>query len=137
MKDAWTPNQQKYQHWLAQSKFERVPPTKELVAASMGVNAVTLWRWEQQPGWDEAVTEIALRYIRKDTAEVLQALAREAKKGNIQHIKEFLSLVGIVGELPTETVHQHVVIEYAEDIVTAAANVADARYQDSAEIQRG
>lgn len=133
MQAKWTANQLKYQHWLAQSKYDRLPPTKELFASELGVDAATLWRWEQKPGWAEAVTQIALNYLQRDTAEVLQALAREAKKGSIQHIKEFLSLVGIVGEQPTQNVTQHVVIEYADDtdIVAEAATVAERCYQDS------
>jgi len=136
MQAKWTANQIKYQHWLAQSKYERIPPTKELYAVELGVDAATLWRWEQKPGWDNAITQIALTYLRKDTAEVLQALAREAKKGSVQHIKEFLSLVGIVGEQPTQNVNQRIVIEYAddEDIVTQAATVAERRYQGGTEI---
>lgn len=136
MQGKWSANQTKYQYWLAQSKYDRVPPTKELFAADLGVNAATLWRWEQTPGWDAAVTAIALKYIQKDTAEVLQALAREAKKGSIQHIKEFLSLVGIVGEQPIQNVNQRIIIEYAddEDIVTQAAAVAERHYLDSEEV---
>lgn len=139
MQAKWTANQIRYQHWLAQSKCDRVPPTKEKLAKDeLGVNAATLWRWEQLPGWDDAVTQIAMKYLRSDTAEVLQALAREAKKGSIQHIKEFLGLVGIVGEQPTQNVNtnQRIVIEYLDDadIVTQAAAVAERRYQDGTEI---
>jgi hypothetical protein len=134
MQDRWSANQIKYQHWLAQSKYDRVPPTKEKLAKDeLGVNAATLWRWQQLPGWDEAVTAIALQFLKQDTAEVLQALAREAKKGSIQHIKEFLSLVGVVGEQPTQNtnINQRILVEYADDADYAPAPPSLAAGSDS------
>ena len=133
----WTADQIRYQHWLALSRFERQPPTKELYAKNvLGIDPVTLWRWEQKPGWDEAVTQIALTELRKHVPEVVAALAREAEKGSIQHIKELLSLVGITGDQPEQNVNQHIIIEYLDDqdIVAQAAAVAERHYQGSQEV---
>ncbi len=132
----WTADQIRYQHWLALSKYERKPHTKELFAKDIGVDFTTLWRWEQKPGWNETVAQIAMASLRAHVPEVVAALVREAEKGSIQHIKEFLGLVGIVGEQPTQNVNQRIVVEYIddEDIVTQAAAVAEQHYQDSGEI---
>lgn len=132
----WTPDQIRYQHWLALSKYERQPHTQELFAKSIGVDAATLWRWTQKPGWDETVTQIAFSALRRHVPEVFAALVREAEKGSIQHIKEVLSLVGITGDQPPQTVNQHIVIEYIndEDIVTQAAALAERHYLDGEEV---
>lgn len=114
------------------SKHERQPHTQELFAKSIGVDAATLWRWTQKPGWDQAVIKLAMSTLCKHVPEALAALAREAEKGSIQHIKELLSLVGITGDQPEQTVNQHIIVEYIsdEDIVAQAADVAERRYQD-------
>jgi hypothetical protein len=131
----WTTDQIKYQRWLAQSKYERQPHTKELFAKDvLGVDFTTIWRWEQKPGWNEAVTQIVMDALSAHIPEVLASLVREAEKGSIQHIKEFLGLVGIVGDQPTQNanINQRIVVEYADDtdIIAQATSVAERYYQD-------
>lgn len=91
---SWSTNQVKFQRWLALPSGERTPKTQEGFASENGVNAVTLSRWKQQPGFMTSVYDIAEEYLGDDMADVYAALRREAKLGSFQHIKLVLELTG-------------------------------------------
>jgi hypothetical protein len=94
MQENWTPNQIRFIEWLATPKLERKPETVELLAAEMGVNAATLWRWKKLDGFQETVNHLARTTVHSRLPEVYGALLREAEKGSFQHIKLTLELSG-------------------------------------------
>lgn len=92
--------QLKFIDWLAETKFDRVPSTQALLAANLGINPRTLTRWKQIPELMEAVEDRTREKLREDFPEILGALRREAIKGNFQHIKMALEMLGEY--VPTE-----------------------------------
>ncbi len=94
MSKIWSRNQKQFQVWLALPKYERFPPTHELLAPEIGVCNATLSRWKKQDGWNEAVNDIARNAVGEHLPEVYGALLREAEKGEIQHIRTVLELTG-------------------------------------------
>lgn len=94
MQENWTPNQLKFIEWLATPKQDRRPETVELLAAEIGVNAATLWRWKKLDGFQDAVNALARSSVSTRLPEVYGALLREAEKGSFQHIKLALELSG-------------------------------------------
>jgi hypothetical protein len=94
MQENWSANQLKFIEWLAMPKSDRQPDTIELLAAQMGVNPVTLYRWKKQEGFQEAVNALARASVGSRLPEVYGALLREAEKGSFQHIKLTLELSG-------------------------------------------
>lgn len=97
-------NQTRLIEWLAQTKYDRKPPTQELLAEEMGVNPRTLYRWKQEPELKQAVTQRARELLGDDLPEIYGALRREAIKGSYQHIKLCLEVTGEY----TETTRQEV-----------------------------
>ena len=104
MSENLTPKQQQLLEWLALPKDERHPHTQELFARSLGISEKTLRRWKKDLGLDTLAAELAAANLIKHVPDVLGALAREARKGNIQHIKTILEMV----ELYTEEVNVNV-----------------------------
>lgn len=97
MAESWTPKQIRLQEWLSLPRYERVPPTQELLADELGIGWRTITRWKKKPGFAEAVNAIARAGLEKSLPEVYGALIREAEKGSIQHIRLVLELVGALG----------------------------------------
>lgn len=94
MQENWTVNQLKFIEWLALPKQHRQPETVELLAEQLGINAVTLYRWKKQDGFQDAVNTLARTTVGARLPEVYGALLREAEKGSFQHIKLTLELSG-------------------------------------------
>ena len=94
MQAEWTEKQRVYIEWLACPRYERIPPTQEMLAASVGVDPATLWRWSKLDGFQDEVNKLARQSIGKKLPEVYGALLREAEKGEFQHIKLLLELAG-------------------------------------------
>lgn len=94
MQENWTVNQLKFIEWLALPKQDRKPETVELLAEQLGINAVTLYRWKKQDGFQDAVNTLARTTVGARLPEVYGALLREAEKGSFQHIKLTLELSG-------------------------------------------
>ncbi len=90
----WSAKQLKFQEWLATPRYERVPPTQQLLAQELGVNHTTLSRWKAQDGFMDAVIALSETLLQNDLPEIYGALAREAKQGSFQHIKLALELTG-------------------------------------------
>ena len=97
MQETWSRNQWQYIKWLASDKYVRTPPTETMLAAEIGVNPSTLWRWKQIPGLIEEVNETARSMLRENLAQIYAAIAREAIKGSYQHARLALELCGEVG----------------------------------------
>ena len=56
---SWTPIQRRHMQWLALPRAARQPPTREKWAAVIGRSRRTLNRWEQLPGFIDAVWAIS------------------------------------------------------------------------------
>lgn len=80
--------------WLANTKYDRKPPTQELLAKQMGVTSRTLRRWKGKPEVQQAVRERTRELLGDDLPEIYGALRREAAKGSFQHIKLAMEMLG-------------------------------------------
>lgn len=93
-KPTWTDQQIVLQQWLALPKRERKPKTTEQLAAALGVDRTTLFRWRRIPGFMDEVKSLIRDHLDIDLSDVYTALRREAKRGSFQHIRLILELVG-------------------------------------------
>lgn len=115
MQGDWSRNQRRFQEWLASPKYDRIPPTQELLAPELGVHPITLTRWKALPGWNEAVNALARERLGYHLPEIYGALVREAEKGSIQHIRTALELAGELQQPGTEESPIALRIEYVND----------------------
>lgn len=90
----FTGKQARYIEWLAETKYDRSPVTRELLAKELGVTSRTLRRWQKLEGFGQAVHDRTRELLKEDFPEILGALRREAAKGNFQHIKLALEMLG-------------------------------------------
>jgi hypothetical protein len=79
-----TQPQQEYLDWLCTAPSERVPPSKNKMAAHLGVDITTLRRWEKKPNfrqqWQNKVDDIQGSPER--TQAVLDMLYNKATQDN-------------------------------------------------------
>lgn len=80
--------------WLATSKYDRHPPTQEMLADRLGINPRTITRWKQDDEFMAAVTALARKFLKNDLPEMYAALRREAIGGSFQHIKLAMEMTG-------------------------------------------
>ncbi len=80
--------------WLATSKYDRHPPTQEMLAERLGITPRTITRWKQDDDFMAAVTALARKFLKNDLAEMYAALSREAKAGSYQHLKLAMEMTG-------------------------------------------
>ena len=90
----FTAGQLRLIEWLALPKYDRQPPNLAMLAAEIGVDERTLYRWQKLDGFTDEVNKLARQSIGKKLPEVYGALLREAEKGEFQHIKLLLELAG-------------------------------------------
>ncbi len=92
MQSRWTPDQVKLQQWLALPSRLRTPTLQKELAAQIGVDESTLWRWKQQPGFMDAVSAIIKAELQNEVPEIMAVLVREAKAGKIEAIRDCLAI---------------------------------------------
>lgn len=124
MSTEWSTNQIKFQQWLALPKYERFPPTQDLLAAEMGLNPVTLTRWKQLDGFQQAVNAVAQQHLGGAVPEVMGALRREAEKGSFPHIKLFFEMLGLHVEKQETSGDLRIRVERDADDYDTFANLA-------------
>ena len=90
----FTAKQLRYIEWLAETKYDRSPVNRELLATELGVTSRTLRRWQKLNGFGESVRERTRELLREEFPEILGALRREAGKGSYQHIRLALEMLG-------------------------------------------
>lgn len=95
----WTPEQLRFQYWLALPKAERQPKQQRLMAGDIGVHESTLSDWKNLPGFRDAVNVIARELVKDDIPDVMAAVRREAKKGSIQHVNIVLAMAGMAADV--------------------------------------
>ena len=87
-----------YMAWLVTSKYERIPATREEYALQVGVASRTLRRWQNKPGFKEAVNELAWNYLAEGLPEVYAAMLRTASAGNVPAMRLVLETLGILDQ---------------------------------------
>lgn len=90
-KPVWTANQLKAIEVLA---YDGLGKTKEEIAEMVGVRRETIWQWQKNPAFNQAVYDRFMELAEKDLPEVVAATFREAKKGNVQAQKLILEHFG-------------------------------------------
>ncbi len=102
--------------WLAQSKYDRIPSTREEYARMVNVNSRTLRRWQDQDGFKDEVLAMARQFLSEGLPEVYATILREAGKGSFQHAKLALELTGELTQLGDEErpIHQRHVLKWAD-----------------------
>ena len=79
--------------WLALPAAERVPRTQRELAQKLGVEPATLSDWKRSPElWQEVRHRVDER-VKEHHADVLSALVKEAKQGDVQAMKLYLQYV--------------------------------------------
>ncbi len=111
------------------------------VARKVKEHERTLSRWyhkENNPAPDTVVKEKKIDLLAMLKGEIAAIFGEMGEKRTDASYRDLAVALGITIEKlqlisgePTENTNQHVIIEYAEDIVTEAARVADERYQAS------
>jgi hypothetical protein len=84
--------------WLATPSIERVPLQEKHLAAELGVNDATLWRWKQLPGFQQEVQAIIHANMGDVLHDVVYSFKAEAKKGSFQHQKMYFDMMGFYKE---------------------------------------
>jgi hypothetical protein len=90
----WTPDQLKFQAWLALPSAVREPKQQKHFASLLEVHETTLCDWKKLPGWHDAVYDLALALVVGELAPVLHAQVKEAKKGSLPHAQWLFEVAG-------------------------------------------
>jgi hypothetical protein len=91
---SWTPEQIRFIEWSALPKYERFPPSQEMLAEELNVDRKTLWRWTQIEEFTEAVNAMARVNMVKQLPSIYGALLRKADAGHYEHIKLVMEMTG-------------------------------------------
>lgn len=90
----WHAGQLQFIDWLALPKKLRKPRTQDQLAKIIGYDPATLSDWKKLPGFMDDVRQAAKTHLKNDVPEIFDALAREAKAGDVQAIKLALEVTG-------------------------------------------
>lgn len=90
----WTPNQVRFQEWLALPDLERMPLNQRALAKELELNEATLSRWRRLPGFETEVQRLIRENIGDALADVMGAFKAEAKKGSFPHQKMYFEMIG-------------------------------------------
>ena len=88
-KKQYNPEQLLFIQWLANPKREG---TQNEFAVSVNVHFTTLSRWKNIPGFMDAVYNESLKYLEDDLPEIIGAMSKEAKTGNVKAAELVLQL---------------------------------------------
>lgn len=94
----WSPEQLRFIEWLATPKRDRAPKTQQLFAREIGVNQDTLTDWKKMTGFRDDVFNATHQYLKSEMPEIMGALARKAKAGDVPAIKLATQLEGMLIE---------------------------------------
>lgn len=90
----WTPDQLKFQAWLALPSAARNPKTQQALAKALGVHETTLPDWKRMPGFTEAVYALVLSEVKSELAPILHAHAKLARQ-NLDSAKWVFEVTGV------------------------------------------
>jgi len=103
--------------WLAIPSNEREPKTQAELAQQLGVEPATLSDWKRSPELWEEVRRLVDERVKEHHPEVLAALVRKAKQGDVQAQKLYLQYVyGWAERQRHETEHRESVTVNFSDI---------------------
>lgn len=75
--------------WLSLPSYAREPRTQKQLAKKLGVDASTFSDWKLLPGFMIYVRHLMEERIQEDCPDVVGALVRKAKKGDVPALKLF------------------------------------------------
>lgn len=90
----WTPDQLKFQAWLALPASARSPKTQRELARQLEYHEITLTEWKRLPGWHDAVYALAITEIIGELVPVLHAQVKQAKDGSLPHAQWVFDVAG-------------------------------------------
>ena len=93
----WTFRQRRFQELLAVPESERPKDcqTDAEIAETLGVAITTLKGWLLEPGWWEAISDIAAVYIGRHLHAIYKSMVEQALKGSVQAAKFCHAVVGL------------------------------------------
>jgi hypothetical protein len=91
----WTPDQLAFQAWLAVPPMARTPRSQRALAAQFEIREATLSDWKRLPGFGDAVTELALEWVKAELAPILFAQVAHARSGSLEHAKWLFEVAGV------------------------------------------
>ena len=86
--------------WLATPENERLP--QATMADKWHVCDRTIRNWMRNPEVGAAATDLAMAWVGAQIPQVISAMVREAKKGNVPAAKLILELVHLLAQLGTD-----------------------------------
>lgn len=92
--NVWTPDQLKFQAWLALPSAVREPKSQKQLAHLLEHDPATLSDWKRLPGWHDAVYALAIVHVIGELVPVLHAQVKEAKKGSLPHAQWLFEVAG-------------------------------------------
>jgi hypothetical protein len=136
----WTPDQLKFQAWLALPSGARSPRSQQALAKTLGVSEETLCRWKRTVGWHEAVYALAMSDVLGELVPVLHAQIREAKKGSLAHAQWVFE---VAGKWTPTTRQQHtgkdggpIEIQPSEKLFSTVVEAAERAAMEAIAVQR-
>lgn len=108
-KRIYTPEQVRFQEWLALPKQLREPKTQRALAPLLGVGEDVLSEWKKLEGFVDTVASLARQHLKSELPEIFGALAREAKAGDVPAIK-------LVAQITDQLIERHDVTSDGEPI---------------------
>ena len=93
----WTFRQRRLQELLTVPETARPEgyQTDEEIAETLGIAITTLKGWLLEPGWWEAISDIASAYIGRHLHVIYEAMVKQAENGSVQAAKFCLSVLGL------------------------------------------
>jgi hypothetical protein len=93
----WSAEQEAFIEWLALPKSERVPKTEIALAAQLGVDRTTLYKWRNLPALSKEVQKLCRSLVGSRLPDVLAAVERSALAGSIAHQRLYFELLNMIG----------------------------------------
>jgi len=93
----WTFRQRRYQELLTIPEESRPEgyQTDAEIARAFKINLTTLKGWLLEPGFWEAISDIAAVYIGKHLYSIYEAIVRQAENGSVQAAKFCIAILGL------------------------------------------
>jgi len=93
----WTFRQRRYQELLTVPADNRPDgcQTDAEIAKTLKVNLITLRGWLLEPGFWEAVSDIASGFIGKHLYSIYEAMVQQAENGSVQAAKFCIAMLGL------------------------------------------
>lgn len=104
---------QEFVEWLATPENER--PPQATMADKWHVCDRTIRNWMRDPEIGEAATDLAMAWVGAQIPQVISAMVRESKKGNVAAAKLMFELVHLLTQPGSEESPFAMRIEYVND----------------------